>query len=532
MAVNHPAGKSCQTRVRSVATKCLSCTNQVWDEPSQAAAAKHPLAGCFLGRYADHQNEQHDLRTKCKRKSPCDTTEVFTGHDTQLIHRLWINTGPVDEDHAESFKLQLGPRGVQCLKTWQPCRQWFWVYYMSVSEMEWLEAEVKGLKVRFIGPEYLHPNCAAALLACGAPMQLINNILSLTLLHKHGGIYADLDLIWLGVPFPVSEQGYMFGLVPHTSVARYKSNPKRLTLSILAAPKASAPIYALYRKLFAHWRDHAIEAFRCTSKAKQIAATWDTAWMWNADALTAAVNEVPCLQSAVQRPVVLQPFSGALTATAVAHVAGGPVDDEVKQRPGAPYACPSMATVAKYSVVIHTWKTQWSAEVQDTVLSWVEAHRMGHTAANHSNTFAEFQSNVQACILAWLPQIQKFVTLGDAYALVGCAFQLLERNWSQPTFMKYTRLWPDGRPPAAEGLLGMLPERGIPITPEIWARVLLLWGLNTKAGAGPLTSPDASELLQDCLYKSTLESGATPFVTVKAALLMFSSLYSALELPG
>jgi hypothetical protein len=122
--------------------------------------------------------------------------------------------------------------------------------------------------------------------------------------------------------------------------------------------------------------------------------------------------------------------------------------------------------------------------------------------------------------------------LGDAYVLVGCALQLLERNWSEKLSTEYTRLWPDGRPPEEKGLMAMLPIRATELTPEIWARVLLLWALGTKAGAGPTASCDASEKLEGYFYKSKLESGKMPLSTVKAALALFSNLYSAVELPG
>lgn len=524
--VNHAAGQQCTVRTRKVATKCHCCTNQVWTEDVEAAAAKHPIAGRFLDQCEDFQQGR-----TLKRKHSEDSTE----HHTTLIHRVWIYTGPVDEDPAASFRLQLGPRGMQCLKTWQPCRQWFWVYYMSVAEVEWLETEVKGLKVRFIEPHHLHPNSAAALLTAGAPMQVINNLLSLTLLHNYGGIYADLDVIWLGVPFPVSEAGYMFGLETPSSRSRFsKSSNKRLTFSILAAPKGSAPIDALSQQLFAHWKTHALEALHCTKNAERIEAGWGNAWTWNTDAMTQAVYQVPVLLSAVCPPIVLQPLRSNLNTKLMAHAAGALVDDAIQTKTDVHNfpVCPSMATVAKYSVVIGTWMTKWPAELQETVLSWVETHRAGDPAANHGNTYAGLQSELQAYILTWLPKVQNFIPLGDAYVLVGCALQLLERNWSAKMFMEYTRLWPDGKPPEEQGLMAMLPKRATPISPEIWARVLLLWALSTKAGAGPSASPDASERLENYLYKSKLESGAIPFIMVKAALAMFSNLYSDLELPG
>ena len=403
---------------------------------------------------------------------------------------------------------------------------------MSVAEVDWLQTEVKGLTVQFIQPHHLHQNSAAALLTFGAPMQVINNLLSLTLLYNYGGIYADLDVIWLGVPFPVSEAGYMFGLEPPSCTKLCgKGSSKKLTFSILAAPKGSAPIYALYWKLFEHWKTQALEAVHCAKQTQHIQSAWGHALVWNKDAMTQAVYQVPVLQSAVCSPIVLQPLRSNMNAKLMAHAAGALVDDAIQTKTEFP-ASPSMATIAKYSVVFCTWMTKWLPELQDTVLSWVEAHRGVNPAANHNNTYAGFKSQLQAHMQTWLSKVQRSIPLGDAYVLVGCALQLLERNWSANLFMKCTRLWPDGRPPVEKGALAMLPNRATAITPEIWARVLLLWALGTKAGAGPSTSPDSIECLEGLFYKSKLESGAMPFIMVKAGLAMFSNLYSDLELPG
>ena len=272
--------------------------------------------------------------------------------------------------------------------------------------------------------------------------------------------------------------------------------------------------------------------------------------MWNTNTMTKAVMNDPILQAAVQKPVALRPFpqrfdttlmGAAFGSTAVDHtVLDAPIDLEK------PYVCPSMATVAKYSITIDTWQRQWHPEVQEAILTWAEIHtastqRVPATvtpaatqavtaaatpAANNSEAYTGFQSKVQREIVKCLPMIQQFYCMGDAYALVGCALQLLERDWSPRVFMQYKRLWPEGRPPVEKGLLGMLPKQATPITPDIWARVLLLWGLVS----GPTNTKTDS--LQSCLYHSKLESGILPFQTAKAALQMFCNLYPKLELQG
>lgn len=582
VALRHSAGQKCTAQVRTAGQTCRLCSQQLWNEDAESAVDQHPIASSFLSRCAAQTQEigpAHQtgpiLPITNQQQQPNSIKADGDGHkfgvcndaarheltpfnrplkrsfqsvtqdcnrDIQLIHHLWINVGPVDEDPAISMELQLGALGLRRLRTWQPCRQWFWVYYMSKSEREWLETKVVGLQVKFLETHHLHPNSVAALIACGAPLQFIKDILSLKLLHTYGGIYSDLDVIWLGVPFPISEAGYMFGLEPPPRPANAFMGIKkeRLTLSILAAPKASTPIHAVYLKIFTHWQKFALDVFLGKKKALVIGSGWHKDWMWNTNTMTEAVKNDPILLAAVQRPVTLRPFPMKFNTTSMAEAFDRTeVDDTVLNEAvdlEKPYICPSMATVAKYSVAIDTWQRQWDKDVQETILAWAEGNAASTPAvtaavtsvANHSNEYTEFQSQVQGEIVKCLPLIQQFYLVGDAYALMGCALRLLERDWSPRVFMQYKRLWPEGRPPAEQGLLSMLPRKATPITPDIWARVLLLWGLALAAGP----SSEKTELLQSCLYRSKLESGTLPLETVKAALRMFSTLYPQVELPG
>ena len=463
------------------------------------------------GAHHDDNHHHHHLTPSAQplKRKLSGQTEGCNIHHATMIHRLWINMGPVDEEPAASFRLQLGPLGLQRLKTWQPCVQWFWVYYMAESEKVWLEAEVKGLEVKFIGAFLLHPNAVAALLACGTPLQFIKDIFSLKVLHAYGGIFADLDVVWLGVRFPVSKAGYMFGLEPHPreSGAFMGSTKERLTLSILAAPKDSEPIYSMYHKLLTHWQNFALDVFSGKKQALQIGTGWHKDWMWNTNVVTLIVKKHPTLLAAVHKPVVLRPFPKALSAAGLSHAVEGLVDHEVLHRPtdmSQPYACPSLATVAQYSVVIDTWERQWDADVQVLVLEWVECHRAGPPAANHSNGYAEFQFQLQAEIVKWLPELQTCQPMGNAYALVGHALQLLDHTWSPAVFMKANKLWPD--------------IYATPTTADIWARAMLLHGLGIKAGP----CRRARDLLE--LHLCTSRLATVPSAAIKALLHMFINL--------
>lgn len=508
MALRHPAQRPCSTQVKSRGLICISCSSQSWNGQAHQAVQQDTLASSFLARCAAHYHQLPPFERSSKQASSSHI-EAGNIHHANVIHRLWINLGPVDEAPAASLRLQLGPLGMQRLKTWQPCVQWFWVYYMSVSEKALLEAEVKGLQVKFIEAYHLHPNAVAALLACGTPLQFIKDILSLKVLHTYGGIFADLDVIWLGVPFPVSKAGYMFGLEPHPreSGAFMGNKVERLTLSILAAPKDSAPIHLMYQKLLTHWMNFALSVFSGKKQALQIGTGWHKDWMWNTNVVTLMVKKYPTLFAAIQKPVVLRPFPKALNAEGLTHVIKGLVDNEVLHRPNnmsQPYACPSLATVAKYTVVIDTWERQWAADVQEFILKWVQSQRAVSSAANHSNRYAEFQSKLQAEILRWLPEIQASHPMGDAYALVGHALQLLEHSWSPTVFMQTNQVWLD--------------RHSTPTTPDMWARVLFLHALGIQAGH----CTNARDVLESHLYTSRLETVSC--AAIKALLQMFIEL--------
>lgn len=508
MALHHPAQRPCSRQVASSGLICISCSSQHWTAQARQAVQKHTVASSFLAKCA--ANDRH-LPPFEQSRNQASSSHIEAGdiHHACVIHRLWINLGPMDESPAASLKLQLGPLGVQRLKTWQPCVQWFWVYYMSVSEKAWLEAEVEGLEVKFIEAHHLHPNTVAALLACGTPIQFIKDIFSLKVLHAYGGIFADLDVIWLGVPFPLSNTGYMFGLEPHPreSGAFMGNRVERLTLSILAAPKDSAPIHSMYQKLFTHWKNFALNVFSGKNQPLHIGTGWHKLWMWNTNAVTLIVKKCPTLIAAIQKPVVLRPLPKALNAEGLTHMIKGLVDNEVLHRPNnmsQPYPCPSLATVAKYSVVIDTWERQWAPDVQEFILEWAQSHRTVPFAAYHTIGYAEFQLKLQAEILQWLPEIQASHPMGHAYALVGHALQLLEHSWSPTVFMQINRVWPD--------------RNNTPTTHELWARVLLLHALGMNAGH----CSNARDLLKSHLYTSRLETASC--AAIKALLQMFIQL--------
>ena len=127
MALQHPAQRPCSRQVASPGLICISCSSQNWNAQAHQAVQKHTLASSFLDKCATHY---HHLPRFEKSRTQASSSCIGTGliHHAHVIHRLWVDLGPVDEAPAASMRLQLGPLGMQRLKTWQPCVQWFWVY--------------------------------------------------------------------------------------------------------------------------------------------------------------------------------------------------------------------------------------------------------------------------------------------------------------------------------------------------------------------------------------------------------------------
>ena len=150
-----------------------------------------------------------------------------------IIHHLWVNM-------AQEAKPDMGMSSVNlaCLKSWIPQQQWLWTY--STTGAADLHAIVPGLEIRD-AREIMGPGVVLSLLAGQVPIQIVKDIFSMQVLAMRGGMWADLDMYWLGRHIPVHESGYAFSLEPHSRPATsyMGRSTDRVTLALFALPKGA-----------------------------------------------------------------------------------------------------------------------------------------------------------------------------------------------------------------------------------------------------------------------------------------------------
>jgi len=150
---------------------------------------------------------------------------------------------------------------------------------------------------------------AAHLLSNNVPVQMLKDIGSLKILHAEGGIFADVDMLWLGRPVPVTAKGYIF------SQEAYHRPPGQTlsrrvvysTLAVLAMPAGSVHAASLASRMLKAWAGHATAV-----KAKHTTAIdWGkhhSKWMRNTRMLTDAISENSDMLEGLHPPLLVFPW--------------------------------------------------------------------------------------------------------------------------------------------------------------------------------------------------------------------------------
>ena len=164
-----------------------------------------------------------------------------------IIHHLWVNM-------AQEAKPDMGMSSVNlaCLKSWTPQQQWLWTY--STTGAADLHAIVPGLEIRD-SREIMGPGVVLSLLAGQVPIQIVKDIFSMQVLAMHGGMWADLDMYWLGRHIPLHESGYAFSLEPHSRPATsyMGRSTDRVTLALFALPKGARLAVKCHTEWLCKW---------------------------------------------------------------------------------------------------------------------------------------------------------------------------------------------------------------------------------------------------------------------------------------
>lgn len=297
---------------------------------------------------------------------------VSTSSASQLVHHLWIDLpGAV----GPSASLSLPALAQRCLRAWEPCEQWLWVFGPVHADEH---IQIQNLHIQDASA-VLPAGMCLSMLAGQVPVQIVKDIFSMKVLHIHGGTWADLDILWLGKPLPIPKCGYLFSLEPHVKCEGHflARTHDRVTLALLSMPKHSPQALALYHQMLSKWKAFAIQHFEAGAKVVDWeCSSMSSLWMWNTDQLTTSALHLVDKHGPdiVLKPHVLCPLPMRLTAsewiavdTTVSSMSSAPVSSGATDFT-LPYEVPSAADMALHSVTVNLWSRQWHPGVQQSVL--------------------------------------------------------------------------------------------------------------------------------------------------------------------
>ena len=402
-----------------------------------------------------------------------------------VIHHLWVNLGAVKSAFMPELELR-------CLGSWQPMEQWLWTYDLEAAEP--MAADIKGLHCKDAA-QLVEPGVALSLLASGVPIQIFKDMFSMRVLAEHGGVWADLDVFWLGKPLPIHGSGYTFALEPHTRPAGQFMGRKspRAHLGLFAMPKKAPLAMDMYQKWFLKWRAWAMKqdpSHPFNWKSEDGWHRWmDNTNMFSNHALKLAKTKSgePCV---VQQPWVFMPL--ALTFMGLTDIdmamettsssASPPVIDCAQ-----PYPSPTVADMALHSCTVNLWTRQLEPHVQAKLMEVLMTLRW--TALNKHTPELEVPLNdpghdkvdaVTAAINEFRHDVLEVMGMARGHQLLAYAHCLathpfvsaLLRTGGRST----TAAFPgDGGYPQA--VCGIGPWRGREPTASVWASLFLWMGV-------------------------------------------------------
>jgi hypothetical protein len=164
------------------------------------------------------------------------------------VHHVWIQA-----DGATTIPSILSELCMLALRSWQPMRQIVWAFAP-------VAVGITGVSVRHAG-HLMPPAQVAFWIANGVPVQMIKDVLSMRAIAREGGLFADLDVMWLGRPLSIAPSGYLIPVEPHSrSTGKVFGRAERYpTLALFAMPKGSDLASQLDRMFTQRWHTHACE---------------------------------------------------------------------------------------------------------------------------------------------------------------------------------------------------------------------------------------------------------------------------------
>lgn len=326
--------------------------------------------------YAISITEEESHARPTKRQA---TSRPSKGMRPCLVHHVWLQLPklPVDAYGMSAVDLE-------CLASWEPWDSWLWTCQpLSTDTLSWLQTNCPHLKVK--NTATIMTACQiAGMVACNVPVQLVKDILSMAILHAHGGVFADLDIYWMGRHMSLTASGHWFPLEPPPRSGNFfcrKSD--RVSLAILAMPANCKVAMTLHQKWMAAWSIFAASqvapgAIQTDWQDKQVLCTL---WMQNTRQLQHAIENAGLSQSCCH-PIFGIPWTLSLNEKEFLAIDSGQCNDKqphamlnYKEK----YQQPSLATVKKYACCVNLWGRQWKGGVRPWVIQRLRPLRAAAT---------------------------------------------------------------------------------------------------------------------------------------------------------
>ena len=302
--------------------------------------------------------------------------------ELDTVHHIWLPVGPFAAETlgAKPAKVALPAGELACLASWQPYPQSLWSY----TAVDLPPALAPGLNVASL-EEFLPSTMVRWLLAFGVPAQMVKDILSMRILHAHGGLFADLDVFWLGRLVP-QLFGFTLGDEPHGQPAGAVKGRlwNAVYLGLLRMPKGHPLPMELAEAFQDYWTRVALRAVAEGLPPEELNGTTRKDWMHNTKLLSSRVASWPRLAGCVQLPLTLLPLPRRLTLRqfqALAEKADEPAAS-LGERVDitAPYSLPSLALMEQQSCTANLWTRHWPEPLGQAVLAWCQATRTANLA--------------------------------------------------------------------------------------------------------------------------------------------------------
>ncbi len=512
MATSHFGKESC-SKQRSAHLKggarsaCRACELQVINTCVLSCATLLPGVRRFRDEHvlgheghaaADSETQSQRLKKSRTVASSSTTTRAEPGPESVAaapaaqanlvgnVHHLWLDL------HAEPVGPErpfLNDIALECIRSWAPMVQCLWLY--DTGHGKTLAENVQGLRIKNAA-DILAPGIVLSLLAGQVAMQLIKDIFSMKVLALHGGIWADLDVMWLG-RIPPIQSGHAFALEPHSRCSGEFLGRKsdRVTLAWFAMPKGSPLAVTLADHWLKYWLRWAADHFLQTEPFEWDKKNQQSLWMKNTTEFTKKVLALPAARTDyLHMPLVFMPFPIRMSTAQLAlarHADLTPGLADIKALDyDKPYMVPALKDIALHSCTANIWQRQWPKDLQDDVLAALAEIRSANLRAGPAVALIAKRKlqDVANAIEEFSPVVLAHMGLVHGHAMLSMAHHVLHQPWC-------LRLL---RPGAADLWHGPEPEV------SVWASVLLLWALKNPFAH----SPDLEGLSNAALMESFL----------------------------